>query len=130
VAKSFPALPTLRFPLDEPQVQALQQFMFEIRKYLGGNISPADIGVQYRTVTIQQPNNAAPAVVPDPPLRTRPIGVELVDLRMGTTTTVSASLAGSLQWDWQGGAVLLPQFQDSVNTTRWHLTLRITEGVS
>ena len=125
--ESVPEIQPLRMPLDQAQLDALSRFTLSTRRLITGRLGVANQRAQLLGVVIQWPNNAIPRVLTRPTLANRPKSVVLSECRIGNAATEPASIAATLEWDWDAGSILLPQFVNGSLTTRWALRLLVVE---
>lgn len=122
---AVPDLPKLSSPLTDGDVSSLNQFIFQLRRLLLGNLSTANLRERYIDAVIQWPSTETPRIATG--LLVRPRSVTLAELRIGTNATEPASIAATLEWAWDSGSILLPQFTNGTLTTRWYIRLLVVE---
>jgi hypothetical protein len=127
VLEPIPEFATLRTPLDQGQIDGLNRFLFQARRLLAGRLSVANQRAQWIDTVIQWPNTEAPKIRTNPLLSSRPRSVTLAEARIGTISTTPATIASTLEWDFSSGYIVLPQFYEPTNTTRWQLRLLVME---
>lgn len=122
---AVPELPLLQHPPRREDVDALNQFIFQLRRLLLGNLSTANVRARYIDAVVQWPTTETPRIATG--LGKRPVAVYLAELRTGTNATAPASIAATLEWAWDAGSILLPQFINGTLTTRWSIRLLVVE---
>ena len=125
---TVPELPKFSHPLTPEQVSSLNQFVFQLRRLLLGQLTVANTRAQVLDVVIRWPNAEVPRIRTRPLLGVRPIAVELLGARTGEQSTQSTGLASSLTWEWDRGEILLPQFYEPTVSEVWSLRLLVTEA--
>lgn len=125
---TVPELPKFSHPLTPEQVSSLNQFVFQLRRLLLGQLTVANQRVQVLDVVIRWPNAEIPRIRTRPLLGVRPLAVELLSARTGEQSTQSTGLASSLTWEWDRGEILLPQFYEPTLSEVWSLRLLVTEA--
>ncbi len=61
-------------------------------------------------------------------LSARPATVELVEMWQDRPTYAPVSVAGSLQWTWDGGSIVLPQLASLTGSASYGLKLLVREA--
>jgi hypothetical protein len=122
---AVPELPKLSHPPTVADVASLNQFIFQLRRLLLGNLTTANQRARYIDAVIQWPTTEVPRIATG--LLVRPRSVTLAELRTGTNATIPNSIAATLEWGWDAGAILLPQLVNGTLTTRWAVRLLVVE---
>lgn len=58
----------------------------------------------------------------------KPASVELLELVQTRPLATAASLAASLEWDWDAGTIVLPQFAGLTGSAAWRIKLLVREA--
>lgn len=120
-SRGLPTTPRLTHPMDKREVEALSRTLVQMRDAIE-DARPV-LGLD---VTIQAPVSAAPRIATG--LQVRPRSVTLGRMEQVQPIAAVASIAGTLQWSWDGGYLTLPQFAGLTGTGTYALRLLIEEG--
>lgn len=120
-SRQIPTIPRLQLPLSAREIEGLSRTLTQLRDAI--QQLPQTMALD---VTIQAPLTTAPRIATG--LQIRPRSVTLGRMEQVQPIAAVASIAGTLQWSWDGGYLTLPQLAGLTGTGTYALRLLIEEG--
>lgn len=120
-SRQIPTIPRLQLPLSAREIEGLSRTLTQLRDAI--QQLPQTMALD---VTIQAPTTTAPRIATG--LQIRPRSVTLGRMEQVQPIAAVASIAGTLQWSWDGGYLTLPQLAGLTGTGTYALRLLIEEG--
>lgn len=120
-------VPTLSATWDARQAAELRGALLNIRDNFAGGITEAvNTNSRYIEAVITSPTSASPRIATG--LDDKPASVEVVEFYRRDPSYLSASIAGTLQWEWSDGEIVLPQLSGLTGNGAYVIKLLVKVG--
>lgn len=127
VNRNIPNVPALSATWDARQAAELRGALLNMRDMFdGGIVETVNTASRYIEATIPTPTTSAPRIATG--LDAKPAAVEVVEFYRRDPTYLSASIAGTLQWEWSDGEIVLPQLSGLTGNGAYVIKLLVKVG--